>query len=213
MTIRNAASMPAYLSEWEVRGYHGCGNVQELFGTLDGRGAVICGNGAGVFEELALAQAALGNPVIFAVNDVGMFLPHVDHWASLHTDNLGAWKAVRWLNCKSVAKTVYHGVDTRPHVDYVWDRLSPQMALSGYFAMQMAFIMGAERIVLCGCPGEQRPRFFESSPRADFGYGGHDSHGDQGIRQQIEQEMKRLPEFKQAVRSMSGWTQSFFGGL
>jgi hypothetical protein len=98
-------------------------------------------------------------------------------------------------------------------VDYVWDRLSPQMALSGYFAMQMAWIMGAERIVLCGCPGEQTRRFFESTPREDFGYGGHDSHGDQGIRQQVEIEMKRLPEFKQAVRSMSGWTQSFFGGM
>jgi len=218
MTVRNAASMPAGLSEWEARGYHGSGNVKELIGSLAGRSALVCGSGAGVFEEVEAAQAVLEEPVIFACNDVGMFLPHVDHYVSLHTDNLAAWKSVRWLNCQSTARTVYHGVDPKPFVDYHWSRLTPTFCLSGYFGMQLAWLMGCERIVLCGCPGTQTKRFFEARLGREhagnnFGYGNSVSNGDQGIRQQLEQEMRRLPLFKAAVRSMSGWTQSFFGGI
>lgn len=213
MTTRNAASMPASASEWETRGYHGCGNVQELIGSIAGRNAIVCGNGAGVFEEFEAARAALDNPVVFGVNDCAMYLEPLHHFVSAHTDNLGAWKAVRWLNCKSIEVTKYHGVDYRPNVDYVWDRLTPQFALSGYMAMQIAWIMGADRIVLCGCPGDQVPRFFEARARADFGYGNGPANGDQGIRQQLEHEMKRLPAFRAAVRSMSGWTREFFGSL
>jgi hypothetical protein len=213
MVTRNASSMPVLSSEWEARGYHGHGNVQELIGSIAGRSAIVCGNGAGVFEELDMARAALEEPVIFGVNDCAMYLPKLDHFVSLHTDNLNAWRAVRWLNCQNIEVTKYHGVDARPGVDYVWDRLTPCFALSGYFAMQLAWVMGADRIVLCGCPGDQARRFFEWYPRADFGYGNHGSDTDKGVRDQLEHEMQRLPEFKAAVRSMSGWTASYFGSL
>ncbi len=205
--------MPAGLSEWEARGYHGSGNVQELIGSLAGRSAIVCGNGDGVFDEFEEAQAAVPDAVVFACNDVGMFLPHVDHFVSLHTDNLAAWKSVRWLNCQSVAMTKYHGVDPKPFVDYSWSQLTPTFCLSGYFAMQLAWIMGADRVVLCGCPGSHTKRFFEAQARPDFGYGNHSSNGDHGVREQLEREMKRLPEFKSAVRSMSGLTREYFGGL
>lgn len=213
MTVYAAASMPALSTDWQARGYHGAGNVRELIGSIAGRSAIICGNGHGVFDQLEEARAAMDNPVIFAVNDVGQYVTGLDHWCSLHTDNLGPWKAVRWLNCKTMERTQYHGVDARPHVNYVWDQLSPCFALSGYFAMQVAFIMGADRIVLCGCPGEATKRFFEAAPRADFGYGQGTAGSDEGVRNQLIHEMQRLPEFKAAVRSLSGWTQNFFGGL
>lgn len=204
--------MPASSSEWEARGYHGSGNVQELIGSIAGRSAIVCGNGAGVFEEFEQARSQIDDPVVFAVNDVGIYLPLLHNWCSLHTDHLAPWRAVRWLNCKNIEVTKYHGVDYRPNVDYVWDRLTPCFALSGYFAMQLAWVMGADRIVLCGCPGDHTKRFFEAQPREDFGYGNHRSNGDQGVRQQLEHEMKRLPEFKAAVRSCSGWTKAYFGG-
>ena len=213
MTIRNASSMPPQPDDWQARGYHGQGNVRDLIGTLAGRSVMICGNGGGVFEEYEAAAAALTDPLVFACNDVGQYLPIVHHWVSLHTDNLAAWKAVRALHCRSMVPTKYHGVDPRPHVDYMWDRLTPCFALSGYFAMQIAWIMGAERIVLCGCPGIQTRRFFEAKAREDFGYGEPMPRGDHGIRNQLQSEMERVPGFKLAVRSMSGWTQSYFGPI
>jgi hypothetical protein len=213
MTVRNAESMGAYGATWEARGYCGQGNVAGLIGSLAGRPAIVCGGAKGVFEELERATALLDpyQPVFFAANDVGMYMDRLDHWVSLHMDNLGAWKNVRWLHHHGPEKTQYHAPDPRPFIDYVWQQLTPQMALSGYFAMQIAWIMGASLIVLCGCPGAQSPMFFNAKPRDTFGYGDGDQGADQGIRQQIEREMNRLPDFKRGVRSLSGWTMDYFG--
>ncbi len=205
--------MGTYGSTWEVGGYCGRGSVGELANSLTGRAAVVCGNAEHVFYEFEDTCKKLGHPVVFGVNDVGMYLPRMDHWVSLHADNLGAWKAVRWQNAFSQEKTQYHSVTARPVVDHLWEGLTPLFCLSGYFAMQIAHIMGASPIVLCGCPGEAGPRFFESHARPDFGYGSGTAGGDSSIRTQLEHEMKRLPEFKAKVRSMSGWTREFFGSL
>ena len=136
-----------------------------------------------------------------------MFLPRLDHWVSLHTSNLEKWKPVRWLQPRAIEDVSYHSVDAGAVVDYVWDKLTPVFALSGYFAMQLAYVMGASQIILCGCPGSPSPRFFEYAHPRSFGY------NVEGVREQIEHEMKRLPDFRARVRSMSGWTKEFFGGI
>lgn len=214
MTVRNAASMPASFSRWERRGYHGSGNVQGLFGTLDGKTAIVCGNASGVFNQYDDMVARVPDAVVFACNDVGQYLPVVDHWVSLHHDKLRAWRDVRWQESHGYETTKYHSVDVRPYIDYAWEQLTPCFALSGYFAMQLAWIMGASRIVLCGCPGDARPRFFEAKARADFSYGGGPEGREAGVKNQLVSEMERVPGFKDAVRSVSGgFTQSYFGGI
>lgn len=206
--------MGAYGAQWQHAGYAGSGNVVGLLDTLLGRPAVVAGGAEGVFVEVEQALDILGNPAVFAANDVGMYLPKLDHWVSLHCDNLVAWKNVRWLHPSEKEDVKYHSVDRRVFVDYVWQGLTPLFALSGYFAMQIAWLMGCRPIVLCGCPGEPKRRFFEARLRADgFGYGGGTRGSDDGVREQLVKEMKRLPQFKAAVRSMSGWTRDFFGGL
>lgn len=213
MGVRNAESMGSYGSSWQHKGYCGSGNVAGLLDSLTGRTAVVCGNGEGVFQELDQALMLAPEAVIFAANDVGMYLSKLDQWVSLHADNLGPWKQVRWLHPGPCEDAKYHAIDKRPFIDYVWAGLTPLFCLSGYFALQIAYLMGAERIILCGCPGNQTPRFFEARAREDFGYGSGSIGSDKGVKEQIEREMDRLPEFKAAVRSMSGWTQEFFGGV
>lgn len=223
MTVRNAASMGTFGSDWQARGYAGKGNVGELIGSLTGRSALICGGGTGVFEEVVAAQAVHPDAVIFAVNEVGMFLPKVDHWVSLHADNLWAWKVVRDRHPRNAERMKTHSETPRGWLDYVWEQLTPQFCLSGYFAMQLAWIMGAERIVLCGCPGDGTPRFFEAVCRMRpdtsgespylFEYGQGRTGSDQGVTNQLMAEMHRVAGFKDAVRSMSGWSQQFFGGI
>ena len=212
MTNRHAGSMGSYGSTWESRGYCGSGPVGDLLESLRGRPAVIAGSAEGVFDELRVVLRLYEDPVIFAVNDIGMFLPKVDHWVSLHSDKLGMWKQVRWMQTHAREKTLYHSVDERHYIDVVWTGLTPLFALSGYFAMQLAWLMGASSIVLCGCPGTQRRRFFDLNVR-EFGYGANATGVDEGVRSQIEREMTRLPQFKEAVRSMSGWTKLYFGGV
>ncbi len=205
--------MGTYGSQWEAHGYSGAGQLSDLVDSVKGRPAVVCGNADGVFSELLQVQSHFQpqDLVIFAANDVGMYLPKLDHWCTLHSDNLAAWKQVRWLNSHVKEDTRYHAIDERAYIDYVWNSVRPLFALSGYFAMQIAYIMGCDPIILCGCPGTQTRRFFEGQARSDFGYGMGVGGTDDGVRQQVEHEMKRLPEFKSKVKSMSGWTADFFG--
>lgn len=204
--------MGAYGSEWESKGYCGRGSGGALINTLQGRPAIIAGNATGVFEQVHVAERERPDAVIFGVNDVGMYLPRMDHWVSLHADNLAPWRAVRWLHPGAKEDVRYHSIDPKPYVDVAWEGLTPLFCLSGYFAMQVAWMMGCAPIILCGCPGSPTPRFFERAPRADFGYGSGVQGSDTSVREQVEKEMRRVPEFKAAVRSMSGgWSSEYFG--
>lgn len=215
MTNYATPGMGTFGSTWQHAGYSGCGNVEGLLGSSAGRSAIICGNAEGVFEEYTMAKAIYPDALTYAVNDVGMYLPTVDHWVSLHAAYLWRWKAVRWQNPpkgSETARTWLHSMDTAREIDYVWDQLNPFFALSGYLAMQLAWLMGCAPIVLCGCPGMPQRRFFDVEPKT-FGYGGTQYPADVNLRKQVEQEMRRLPEFKAVVRSMSGWTRDYFGGV
>ena len=204
-----AQTFPVLSSDWRHRGFNGTGYVQELFGTLTGRTAIVVGSG-GPIEFILEDCAKYPDAVVFAVNDVGMYLPHVDHFVSLHGEKLLHWAGVR---ADGTSKPIHAEFKTHTgkhypaSIDYKWEGLTPLMPLSGYFAMQLAWIMGASRIVLIGCPGDSTKRFFDAKPKPGERY------SELGIRKQIEDEMRRLPEFKAAVRSTSGWTRDYFGNV
>lgn len=207
MTVRNAASMPVSQADWVHRGFSGHGDMGRWFEVMAGRTAIVCGNGAGVWEQYASACALVHDPIIVAVNDVGMYLPTVDHWVSLHVDAFPAWQSVRNMQERPPESTQIHSATPRGFLDAWWDRLTPQFPLSGYFAMQLCWVMGAERIVLCGCPGDSSPLWYGPRTRGPFDY------GSLNIQAMVQHEMQTRPDFKAAVRSLSGWTQTYFGGL
>ncbi len=192
-------------ADWLYRGYCGQGNVVELLDSLSGRTAVICGGAQGVFQEVAPYEKA--DVVIFAANDVGMYLPRLDHWVSLHTPRLDHWVAVR----RDQSGAPMGNMDFRVHDAglhgvrdwYQWKNLRPVMALSGMFAAQVAWLMGCAKIILCGCPNDATPRFFETQARSRDAY--------VNVQRQIKDEMAFKPDFKAAIRSCSGWSREFFG--
>ena len=191
---------------WHYGGYIGSG-CEALITELRGQAAIIAGSGKGVFEEVSATQSAMVGPVVFAVNDVSVLLPHIDHMVSLHSPKLDHWSGLR----RDPTSVGYGNTDFRVHDGgqhgerewHQWTDLSPLMAHSGMFAAQVAYLMGCVPIILCGCPEDATPRFWESEPRPERYY--------KPVQRQIEAEMNRLPEFKYIVRSCSGWTQSFFG--
>ena len=198
-------------SGWQAGGYFGGGNVVNLLDSLHGRPAIVAGSGGTIDDIAGQFQTAMkeldpGNqrPIVFAVNDVGAYLPLCDHLVSLHNDNLIHWAALR--------QDKHERASFRTHslrgADYEWTELTPTLALSGYFAMQIAYLMGCEPIVLVGCPGDDTKRFFDLQPTPA---GKHSTRS--GIERQLRLEMQRLPAFRAKVRSMSGWTREFFGGL
>jgi hypothetical protein len=197
----------------EAKGYSGPDSVGELIDSLVGRPALVCGNAAGVFEEFQLLGS--GEQVVFAVNDVGVYLPRVDHWVSYHSDKLAVWEKLKLTGTAIPKRWKTHTGGTRgADADYNWYGLEPTtFPLSGELAMQIAYLMGAERIILCGCPMDSTPRFFENGARKDgFKYGAGETGSDKAQRKTLYREMKRLPQLKEKIRSTSGWSREFFGG-
>ena len=87
--------------------------------------------------------------LIFAVNDVGCYLAHVDHWVSLHTPRLDHWVEVRRdPTSRPMGNLDFHVHDAGLYgarTWYQWTGLTPLMALSGMFAAQVAYLMGCCR--------------------------------------------------------------------
>jgi hypothetical protein len=197
------------MPEWEAKGYVGGGNVAELIDSAAGTPALVAGSARGVFDEVDRATSVFGgHPLTFAANDVGVLLPRLDHFVSLHTARLDFWVAIR----RDPTGSSYGNIDFRVHDGglygvrpwYQWKELTPTMSLSGMFAAQIAYLMGCQPIVLCGCPNDDTPRFWETISRSkDYCK----------AQASIKQEMEYKPDFKNVVRAMSGWSKSFFGGM
>jgi len=195
---------------WECKGYIGEGNVAGLLGSLSGRPAIVAGSGKGVFEEVQRATRLLHEPVVFAVNDVGVLLPHIDHFVSHHTPRLALWVSIRRdPTGGSYGNTNFnvHDSGTYGPTDwYQWKGLTPVMSLSGLFAAQIAYLMGCSFIVFAGCQCDDTPRFWETEYKtSNVGY--------MKTQKTFQQELYFKPEFKRALRSMSGWTKEFLGGI
>ena len=196
----------------ETEGYQVRGPAEEIVGSLAGRTALVVGGAEGGYKDAEKVRQYF-NPVIFAANDVGMYLPVVHHWVSLHWEKLFHWSKARqtdgslWQDYKT-----HTSFFRTSNADYVWSIEPCTFSLSGNFAMQLAYLMGADRIILAGCPGNRARRFFEPEPRADYSYGGGDTNADCRDREQFLKEMRRVPGMKERIRSCSGWTQEFFGG-
>jgi hypothetical protein len=206
----NAISAGSLGAGWESKGYFGGGNVEEILDSLSGQAAIIAGSAKGVFDEVEAATAILQRVNIFAVNDVGVILPHVDHFVSLHTPKLVHWVELR----RDETSAGYGNRDFRVHDGglydkrewYQWKALTPTMSLSGMFAAQIAYLMGCHLIVLCGVPCDSTPRYWETGTSTK-------NTGYQNSQRQIREEMAYKPNFKSRVRSMSGWSREFFGTL
>jgi hypothetical protein len=196
-----------------MEGYTVFGDERRLEGHLQGRVALVCGNAETVFDDLNRAFYMFDSPVIFAVNDIGCYLGLVNHWVSLHGEKLQRWIAVRRAEPSLWQEFKTHTSSTAiAPADYIW-RIEPcTFSLSGLFAAQIAYIMGAEKIILCGCPGDGTRRFFERKPRIDYHYGGGDTPGDMRDRQHFLQELNRVPELRKRLKSMSGRTRTILGG-
>lgn len=189
---------------WTAKGFSGEG-CEHLIDSLKGQPAIVAGNARGVFEEVNAAESRMGRCLVFGVNDVAVLLPRVDHMVSLHTPKLEHW---RYLRLDPTSKG-YGNKDFQTHDAglygktefHQWKHLTPVLALSGYFAAQIAYLMGCSPIVLCGCPGDDTPCFWSNER----------SSGYEKVQSSFMAEISRNPEFRGALRSQSGWTREFLG--
>ena len=152
---------------------------------------------------------------VLTVNDIIAYLPEpVTYAVSLHWDRLLAWYAVRKLlyqDAKPVQLVSSHrrdGIDLA--VRFLNDDLqvfnkSGSIESSGVYAMCLGLLLGYERIILVGCPGDGSGHLFHPPYRHFPGY------ADAGAKQAWEQAIRLHPEIAQRVRSCSGMTRDLLG--
>lgn len=165
--------------------------------------ALCLGGADSVRDDWARALALGEFDFIVACNDVGAIWPgRLDAWCTLHPEHLTRWRDQRRANGHPDAgRYLVHGDYPPDWTELVEFRFPGQSdsGSSGLFAAKAALIdLGADRAVLAGIPLSRTSHFFDAVQwEAAGGY----RTVWEGLR----------PEYRTRIRSMSGWTEHFFG--
>lgn len=167
-------------------------------GIARGKTALIVGGAHCVHDDLKAALALFEPDIILAVNDIGVDLPRVDAWCSMHPNKMPRWMSARFDNGHPDAKSLW----TAEHKEAPprFRRVVNPGGGSAALAAEVAFKLGAERIVLAGCPLTSEPHFFDDEPWAQREVAHY--------RRSWERHQSNWGPF---IRSMSGWTMQTYG--
>ena len=131
----------------------------------------------------ALPKLGPWDGLVIAVNESGVYYTgHIDYWVTMHGEKLDWWREMREGNA-----------DYRPWVAPACDGSSGGATV--LFALND---LGCERVVLAGMPMDTRPHLGRGRPWTPA-----DTHRPWWLDQ--------LPQFKDYVRSLSGWTRELLG--
>ena len=159
--------------------------------------ALVLGSAHSVWRDLARVEAVTGpwqGPVI-ATNDLGIVLPRLDHWATLHPEKMPDWIAARRANgLPDTYRTWSHTAGSVDHVVKGWSNGS-----SGLLAVGVALALGADEVILCGLRMDKQRNHF----RTEKGWG-------QALRYRAGWQSKQ-GLMRGRVHSMSGWTRDLLG--
>ena len=220
--------MPPPLDEtvtWSVHGIEGYGEKPSLIGTCKGP-VIIVGCGRTVWDDLSTFSHRWP---IMALNDIGLYLPIVHHWVSLHDDILICFHETRCRLKRPEAHSLHSAYGThtrrlemeaasnrilwpvqrtaRADLNYaelnLW-HLKPYCSISGVFAVFVALLLGYEHIVLAGIPADSSGGFYD--PPGRFG-----PHGNNRYLRRWAETLDLYPIVKERVRSLSGNTREWLG--
>lgn len=169
----------------------------------DSKVALCLGGADGVQDEWEAAQRLATFDYVVACNDVGTIWPgRLDAWVTLHPEKMAGWREQRREKGLPDAKRyLVHGDYVPDWMELVEFRFPGQdnSGSSGLFAAKVALIdLGADRAVLAGIPLVRSSHFFDAAQWEAAG----------GYREVWE---RLRPEYRDRIRSMSGWTAHFFG--
>lgn len=176
--------------------------------------ALVIGGAACAYEDLAELETMLGRPwpwPIILANDIGATFPRrFDYWVSLHVDRISKWSEHRarlglpgGFQIWGRHRPLPHPLRTARKLDgSVHARNGGSSSMLGVDVAER--VVGATRVVLCGCPMDNRPHFAESiEHRPGTPWRAYAAHRNGWNRARNE--------LVDVVRSMSGWTREMFG--
>lgn len=168
--------------------------------------AVIIAGASRVWEDRKAASDMLRDSaipdLIIGVNKVGMELPYLTDWVSLHADQLLNWDRVRrarfynrrarlWTADHIIDNMKLHGDPDLLSTEYLWDGTSTALAVF------VAAALRCDRVLLIGAPLIDGPHYYEGESFTQSSY----------TRPFWEENADCLTN----VRSMSGWTAELLG--
>jgi hypothetical protein len=189
---------------------------------------LVVGSAPCLFDDVAEALQAHPDSPIMTINEACGALRHVDHMLAGHTVKAEAFVEYRREKfpdappCRVHAS--WHRLNEAPKQDYPsvtdwWDGSVSTGASSAGKAIRIGFLLGYERIILCGCPMNGGGYFNQSETarfeKAFLRYGKCKRIGDdreQNYRGIVRYRDKFAAlaetEWKGRVFSMSGWTRT-----
>lgn len=159
---------------------------------------VVLGGADGVWEEFERASTLFTPDEIVAVNNAGRdYSGFVHHWCTLHPELFSLWEKQRSAKGYPLALNRWTGNAPGYWPDIKRGRV--HSGSSGRLGVDIAQLIGATHIVLCGIP---------LSPEAEH----YDKPGSwEAGKTYREQWLNEHPIFKPVTRSMSGWTRDLLG--
>ena len=179
--------------------------------------AIIIGSASCVFDDFDAAVAAIGvNFDLCAVKYAGVFWPgEIDYWISLHPEKLQPFVEERGRRGHPPARRIIvhrqqmdrevgrwkYPINAEVYPEFRWVE-NGSSGSSSLYAVKCLLKDGYERIVLCGCPMDKTVMHLE--PNATPRFAKSTEHFKRGWQQ-------ALPEIRDKVYSMSGWTRDLLG--
>ena len=166
---------------------------------------LVCGNAECLFNDLHRAKSLFGDIPVIAVNGAAKVV-RADALYSKHPERFISY---RWLEAQKFhfSTTPLIHADTRAatrpsYVDYWWTGVWGGGG-SAWDARKLAYFVGYDPIILCGCPLDPGPY------TNGGGIGGYMT--DAKVVQDLRDGMAKETEWHNGAFSMSGWTKDLLG--
>jgi len=164
---------------------------------------LILGTSEGMWDDVAKAKGLAKNHHVLCINDAAIHYPAViHHIVSLHGPFCGALRTIKMAGRLYDQKEppVTHSDKDGEGIDCKW-RFMNVGGTSALLSCQIAMDIGYEKIILCGCPLDGTPHYWDDPNKKGV--------LDCGAIHMTWRDA--IPKLKDKVRSMSGKTKEFLG--
>lgn len=172
--------------------------IHKIAGSFGGK-IRICGGGRDMWQDFEKSKEFGGD--VMCVNIAGLFVPHpVQHLFSWHADRIAPikeWRSKEMPDDKSVVHSV--GPDARGRIDYVWN-FSGGTSTSGITAIELAYLLGYRRIMLCGVPMDDSGYFYQPKKNPSL--------YDKWRKRELRDVANKM---NWCIKSFSGYTKELYG--
>lgn len=173
---------------------------------------LVCGSAWGLADDLLAAKKIYPDAPIIAVNHsaqvlkaLAIFTQHprkMVKWAAIQQARFGEGFTTHAAGTAHVATKLGRTPEISG-IDYWWDGVACG-GTSGWGARRLAHFMGFELVVLCGIPIEVGGYYDGAISK---------SNKHQATIRHYQEQIKKDTLMHDNVKSMSGWTKKFFGGI